>query len=189
MTAPPPITAMLHAAAGGDRAVLDELFEHVYGELRGLAHRLRRGGRGQTLCTTALVHEAYLKLVPSADIDWRGRAHFFGVAARAMRQILVDAARWRARRQQEGEDAWAITFDESAHATPMQAEDLVALDEALSRLEQLDARQARVVELRWFVGLTAPEAAEVLGVSEPTVNRDWRAARAWLRRELERAAS
>lgn len=179
-----PVTALLHAAAGGDRAVLDALFQHVYGELRGLAHRMRAPGAGQTLCTTALVHEAWIKLVPSADIDWKGRAHFFGVAARAMRQILVDAARWRARRQQDGVDAWAITFDESAQAAPARAEELIALDDALARLEQLDPRQARIVEQRYFVGLTAAETAEVLGVSEATVNREWRVARAWLKREL-----
>lgn len=181
---PTSVTALLRAAGGGDGRVLDALFEYVYAELRGLAHRVRCGGAGETLCTTALVHEAFIKLVPSSDIDWRNRAHFFGVAARAMRQILVDAARWRARRQREAGDAWAVTFDEAAQAAPARAEELIALDEALQRLEALDARQARIVEHRYFVGLTAQETAEVLGVSEATVNREWRAARAWLRREL-----
>jgi RNA polymerase sigma factor (TIGR02999 family) len=181
---PTSVTALLRAAGGGDGRVLDALFEYVYAELRGLAHRVRSGGAGETLCTTALVHEAFIKLVPSAEIDWRNRAHFFGVAARAMRQILVDAARWRARRQREAGDAWAVTFDEAAQAAPARAEELIALDEALQRLEALDARQARIVEHRYFVGLTAQETAEVLGVSEATVNREWRAARAWLRREL-----
>ncbi|HEY0997785.1 MAG TPA: ECF-type sigma factor [Gemmatimonadaceae bacterium] len=181
---PSSVTALLRAAGGGDGRVLDALFEYVYAELRGLAHRVRSGGGGETLCTTALVHEAFIKLVPSAEIDWRNRAHFFGVAARAMRQILVDAARWRARRQREAGDAWAVTFDEAAQAAPARAEELIALDEALQRLEALDERQARIVEHRYFVGLTAQETAEVLGVSEATVNREWRAARAWLRREL-----
>ena len=182
--APTPVTALLRTAARGDRQVLDALFKHVYAELHGLARRVRSGGPGQTLCTTVLVHEAYLKLVPSAEIDWRGLAHFFGVAARAMRQILVDAARWRTRRKRGGEEGWAVTFDEGAHASPVRAEELVALDEALERLAALDERQARVVEHRYFGGLTAPETAEVLGISEATVHREWRAARAWLRREL-----
>ncbi len=185
---PTSVTALLRAAAGGGEArVLDALFEYVYAELRGLAHRVRSGGAGETLCTTALVHEAFIKLVPSSEIDWRNRAHFFAVAARAMRQILVDAARWRARRQREAGDAWAVTFDEAAQAAPARAGELIALDEALQRLEALDERQARIVEHRYFVGLTAQETAEVLGVSEATVNREWRAARAWLRRELAEA--
>lgn len=178
------VTALLHAAVGGDRAVLDALFKHVYDELRRLASRVRGGGAGQTLCTTALVHEAYLKLVPSAEIDWRGRAHFFGVAARAMRQILIDAARRRAREKRGGPDSWTVTFDESEHAVPVRATELLTLDQALNRLAALDARQARVVEQRFFAGLSVPETAAVLGVSEATVHRDWRVARAWLRGQL-----
>jgi RNA polymerase sigma factor (TIGR02999 family) len=182
---PESVTAMLHAAAGGDRAVLDTLFRHVYDELRGLASRVRGGAAGETLCTTALVNEAYLKLVPSAGIDWQSRAHFFAVAARAMRQIVVDAARRRMREKRGGaESAWAVTFDERMHAAPVRAVELLALDEALERLAALDDRQARVVEQRFFAGLSVPKTAEVLGVSEATVHRDWRAARAWLRREL-----
>jgi RNA polymerase sigma factor (TIGR02999 family) len=182
---PESVTALLHAAAGGDRAVLDALFHHVHDELRALAFRVRGGGAGETLCTTALVNEAYLKLVPSADIDWQSRAHFFGVAARAMRQVVVDAARRRAREKRGGpESPWAVTFDESMHAAPVRAPDLLALDDALERLAALDERQARVVEQRFFAGLSVPETAAVLGVSEATVHRDWRAARAWLRREL-----
>jgi len=182
---PESVTALLHAAAGGDRAVLDALFPHVYHELRGLASKVRRGSAGDTLCTTALVNEAYLKLVPSADIDWQSRAHFFGVAARAMRQIVIDAARKRTREKRGGaESAWAVTFDESLHAAPVRASELLALDEALERLAALDERQARVVEHRFFAGLSVPETAAVLGVSEATVHRDWRAARAWLRCEL-----
>jgi RNA polymerase sigma factor (TIGR02999 family) len=177
------VTAMLRAASGGDRQVLDALLPHVYAELKRLARAARAGRAGETLCTTALVHEAYLKLVPSAGTDWQGRAHFFGVAARAMRQLLVDAARARAREKRGGGD-WAVTFDEAAHAAPARAEEVLALDAALDRLAALDARQARVVEHRFFGGLTAAETAEVLGVSVPTVDRDWRAARAWLRREM-----
>ena len=175
---------MLHAAAGGDKQALDALFPHVYEELRRLAHGVRGGRAGETLCTTALVHEAYLKLVPSAGTAWEGRSHFFGVAARAMRQLLVDAARRASRAKRGGDDAWAVTREEAAHAAPVRAEELLALDEALDRLATMDARQARVVEHRFFAGLTAPETAALLGVSVPTVDRDWRAARAWLRREM-----
>ncbi|HEX7051159.1 MAG TPA: ECF-type sigma factor [Longimicrobiales bacterium] len=179
------MTALLHAAAGGDHAVLDALFHHVYDELRRLASKVRGDAAVQTLNTTALVHEAYLKLVPSADIDWRGRAHFFGVAARAMRQILVDAARRRARLKRGGPGSWTVTFDESLHAAPVRAAELLALDEALEELAALDERQAQVVEQRFFAGLSARETAAVLGISEATVHRDWRAARAWLRRRLD----
>jgi RNA polymerase sigma factor (TIGR02999 family) len=156
----------------------------VYGELQGLAHRVRGSGASETLCTTALVHEAYIKLVPSSDIDWQGRAHFFGVAARAMRQILVDAARARMRDKRGGSAAWLVTFEESEHEAPVRADELVALDDALTRLAQLDERQAMIVEHRFFGGLTAPETAAVLNLSEATVNRDWRVARAWLRTQV-----
>jgi RNA polymerase sigma factor (TIGR02999 family) len=177
------LTAMLRAASGGDRTLLDALLPHVYAELKRLARATRAGRAGATLSTTALVHEAYLKLVPAADVDWQGRAHFFGVAARAMRQLLVDAARARGRAKRGG-GAWVVTFDEAAHVAPARADELLALDAALVRLAALDARQARVVEHRFFGGLTAAETAAVLGVSLPTVERDWRAARAWLRREM-----
>jgi RNA polymerase sigma factor (TIGR02999 family) len=177
---------MLRAASGGDGSMLDALFPHVYAELKRLARGARAGRAGETLNTTALVHEAYLKLVPSAGSDWQGRAHFFGVAARAMRQLLVDAARRRGRAKRGG-GGGAVTFEEGAHAAPTPAEELLALDEALDRLAALDPRQARVVEHRFFAGLTAQETAAVLGVSVPTVERDWRAARAWLRREMRAA--
>lgn len=136
------------------------------------------------MSTTALVHEAYVKLAGSADVDWQGRSHFFGVAARAMRQILVDAARRRSRDKRGGGEAVAVTFEEGGHAQPMQAAELLALDEALERLAVLDERQARVVEHRFFAGLTVEETAASLGRSVATVHRDWRAARAWLRREM-----
>ena len=182
---PVSVTLLLRAAGRGDRSVLDALFEQVYDELRGLAHRVRAGRAGDTLCTTALVNEAYLKLVPSSDLDWESRAHFFGVAARAMRQILVDAARRNAREKRGGAEQWAVTLDENEVAAPMRSEEIIALDEALQRLATLDERQARIVEHRFFAGLTAPETATVLQVSEATVNRDWRAARAWLKREMK----
>jgi RNA polymerase sigma factor (TIGR02999 family) len=176
-------TLLLRAARGGDRGAFDALFERVYGELRRLARHVRRDRAGETLCTTALVHEAYLKLVPSARLDWQDRAHFLAVAARAMRQVLVNAAEQRLS-EKRGGGKWAVTLDDAAEAAPVRAEEVLALSGAIDRLAALDERQARVVEHRFFAGLTTEETAAVLGVSEPTVQRDWRAARAWLAREL-----
>jgi RNA polymerase sigma factor (TIGR02999 family) len=184
---PPGVTALLHSARDGDDGALGALFSCVYDELRRLAHRVRGGGGGETLNTTALVHEAYLKLVPSGDLDWSGRAHFFGVAARAMRQVLVDAAR-RRRAVKRGGGELLVTLDDAPAASTLRIEQLIELDEALHRLGRLDERQVRVVEHRFFAGLTSRETAEALGLSVPTVERDWRAARAWLARELEPAA-
>jgi RNA polymerase sigma factor (TIGR02999 family) len=173
----------VQAARGGDRQAFDALFERVYQELRRLGSRVRHGRAGDTIRTTALVHEAYLKLLASAHVDWHDRAHFLAVAARAMRQVLVNAAHERLAAKRGGGE-WAVTLDDSESAAPVRAEELVALDEALGRLAALNDRQARVVEHRFFAGLTAAETAAVLGVAEPTVHRDWRAARAWLAREL-----
>jgi RNA polymerase sigma factor (TIGR02999 family) len=181
-----PVTQLLNAVRAGDAHALDAVFVRVYDELRVLARRVRSGSSGQTLDTTALVHEAYIKLVPSADVDWESRAHFFGVAARAMRQILVDAARRRVAKKRGGEDNWHVTLDEAAHAAPVRAAELVILDEALERLAAADPRRAKVVEHRFFAGLTTRETAEVLGISTGTVERDWRAARAWLAIEVGR---
>jgi RNA polymerase sigma factor (TIGR02999 family) len=183
-----PVTALLQAHHAGDAHALERVYALVYEHLRAVARaQLRREGRvragGHTLSTTALVHEAYLKLVPAAEREWRGRAHFFALAARAMRQVLVDAARVRLAARRGGGDALPVTLDETV-AGPMRPERLLALDEALDRLATLDARQARVVECRYFAGLTAEETAAVLGVSVPTVTRDWRSARSWLLVEL-----
>jgi RNA polymerase sigma factor (TIGR02999 family) len=177
------ITGLLRAASAGDASALDRLLPVVYDELRRLAHRVRAGRSGETLRTTALVHEAYLKLVPSADLDWQSRAHFFAVTARAMRQVLVGAARERLAAKRGGGE-WAVTLDEVAQVAPVRAERMLALDEALARLAALDERQARIVECRFFTGLTVEETAAVLGLSTPTVKRDWRAARAWIAAEL-----
>jgi RNA polymerase sigma factor (TIGR02999 family) len=127
-----------------------------------------------------------MKLVPAADIDWESRAHFLGVAARAMRQVLVDAARRRLAQKRGGGDDWLVTLDDRAHAAPIRPAELVALDAALEQLAELDPRRARVVEHRFFAGLTTRETAEVLGISTGTVERDWRAARAWLALAIER---
>jgi RNA polymerase sigma factor (TIGR02999 family) len=180
----PGITRLLHAAGEGDRDALDALFARVYDELHAIAHRVRGGGGAAqpTLNTTALVHEAYLKLVPSSFHDYRGREHFFRVAARAMRQVLLNAA--RASRAQKRGGGLAVTLEEGGHAAAVRPEELIALDEALERLSALDPRAAELVELRYFAGLSVEETAAVLRVSAPTVKRGWRTARAWLLREI-----
>jgi RNA polymerase sigma-70 factor, ECF subfamily len=178
------ITAFLGELREGRRDAMARLVPLVYGELRRIAHRQLAGERaGHTLDTTAVVHEAYLTLVGLDRVEWRDRGHFFGVAAGAMRRILIAYAR-RHRAAKRGGGRRRLSLDDTAVAIEDRAETLVALDEALTRLAALDARQARVVECRFFGGLTASETAEALGVSVPTVERDWRSARAWLTREL-----
>jgi RNA polymerase sigma factor (TIGR02999 family) len=176
---------MLLAARDGDGRALDALFTRVYDELRRLAHEVRRGRTSDTMQTTALVHEAYVKLIPSEHMSWESRAHFFAVAARAMRQVLVDAAR-RSTAQKRGGGEMLVSLDERVHPQPARSEEVIALDEALERLAALDARWVRIVEHRFFAGLTAEETAAVLGVSLRTVEREWRAARAWLAAEVGR---
>jgi RNA polymerase sigma factor (TIGR02999 family) len=175
------------SGSGLDDPASERSFSQVYDELRRLAHVVRGGRAGETLNTTALVHEAYLKLATSASLEVKSRAHFFAIAARAMRQILVDAARRHLAQKRGGEAAPSVTLDEALYQAPVRPAQLVALDEALARLEAVDPRRARVVEHRIFAGLTADETATLLGVSRPTVERDWRAARAWLAVELESA--
>jgi RNA polymerase sigma factor (TIGR02999 family) len=175
------LAELLRAASAGDRAAFDAAFSEVYDELHALASRVRPGSASSTLSATAIVHEAYLKLVPSADRPWVDRAHFFAVAARVMRQVLIDAARQRLASKRAGV---TVALEEAASVAPLQPAELLALDEALDRLAQLSERQARVVELRFFAGLTAEEIARTLGIAPPTVQRDWRAARAWLARAL-----
>lgn len=180
------ITELLAALGVGGEEALEELFEAVYSELRRLAHGQRRRWRGEeTLNTTALIHEAYIKLFEGGQRRWQSRGHFFAVACRAMRQILIDRAR-RSGAEKRGGDRQREPFAaaESIAMSAAARDDLLSLDEALSRLEKLDARQARVVECRFFGGLGLEETAEAVGASVPTVVRDWRAARAWLHREL-----
>lgn len=172
---------------GLEDPALDQLFGRVYDELRRLAHVVRGGRAGDTLNTTALVHEAYLKLASAKTLEVRSRPHFFALAARAMRQILVDAARRRLAQKRGGDSPPTVTLDESIFQDPLRPSQLVALDDALARLDAIDPRRARVVEHRIFAGLTADETAALLGVSRPTVERDWRAARAWLAVEIEDA--
>jgi RNA polymerase sigma factor (TIGR02999 family) len=185
MADPTDVTRLLHALSEGSPRALDELMPLVYEELRAIASRYLRGEReGHTLNTTALVHEAYMKLVDIDEVDYRDRGHFYAVASTAMRRILIDHARAR-RRDKRGGGAETVSLDQVVAMTDEQAGELLALDEALGRLEAIDGRRARLVEYRFFGGLTFPEAAEALGVSVATAKREWAVARAWLNRELE----
>ncbi|MEM1096474.1 MAG: sigma-70 family RNA polymerase sigma factor [Bacteroidota bacterium] len=180
------VTQLLHAASAGDAGALDRLMPLVYDELRGLAHRVRSGQPYETVNTTALVHEAYLKLVRSPEVAWESRLHFFRVAARAMRQVLVNEAH-RHLAQKRGGGQMPVTLHEEAYPQPIEATTLLDMDAALERLEQLSDRQARIVECRFFVGLTMDEIADAFNISSATVYREWRVARAWLARELQPA--
>lgn len=171
-----------------DRHALDALFSATYEELRRLAASVRRNERHATLSPTALVNEAWLKLAGSPEVADTSPLHFKRIAARAMRQVLVEAARRRVAQKRGGPDAVFVTFDESLGHASAWADDLMGLDAALERLAQLEPRQARMVESRFFGGLDVRETAELLGLSEATVERDWRSARAWLSRELRRTA-
>ena len=179
------ITALLQAWSRGDRAALEALLPAVYGELRHQAERyMRRQRADHTLQATALVHEAYLRLVRQQDTEWRSRAHFFGVAAKAMRSILVDHARARqAAKRGAGTARLTLSRVESV-PDPTAAVDVLDLEQALQRLAEFDSAKARLVELRYFGGLSIEEAAEVLEISPATLKRQWNTARAWLRREL-----
>ena len=179
------ITQMLREWSDGNARALDNLLPLVYAELHRQAARfLRKERPGHTLQTTALINEAYLKLIDRRDVNWESRTHFFAVAANAMRQILVDYARAK-HREKRGGDNLKVSLDEAMLVTTEEkGVDLIALDEALNKLSRFDAQQARVVELKYFSGLSLVETAEVLHISRATVARDWEAARAWLYREL-----
>lgn len=187
---PAGITRLLKAWGRGDQGALDQLMPLVYTQLRAQARRYMRAERsGLTMQTTALVHEAYLRLTRAEDVDWYDRVHFFALSARIMRRILVDAARARAATKRGGgaqrvEHPSSVDLDELPMADSEAASSLCALDDALESLSQLDPRRAKVIELRFFGGLSVEETAEVLEVSPQTVMRDWRLARAWLAREL-----
>lgn len=178
------VTALLKDWSGGDRQALERLMPLVYDELRKLASSYLRVERpDHTLQPTALVHEAFLRLVDQRSVDWANRAHFFGIAAQMMRRILVDHAR---KRHAAKRDASQYRVDTLMADEPEsdQGPELLALDRALGGLEQLDPRQARIVELRFFAGLSVEETAEVVAISTATVKREWRTARAWLKREI-----
>lgn len=186
MTKPSPreITQLLLAWSHGQQAALDQLIPLVHDELHRIAKRyMGRERPGQTMQTTALVDEAYLRLVDSSRVHWQNRAHFFAIAAQLMRRILVDFARSRHNLKRGGR-AKQVSLDEALVVSSERGADIVALDDALTALASLDARQSQVVELRFFGGLSITETAEVLKVSEGTVRRDWSLAKAWLHREL-----
>jgi RNA polymerase sigma factor (TIGR02999 family) len=181
---PQPITRLLVEWRAGDRAALDRLTEILYPELRRIAHRFLRTERsGRTIQATELVHEIYVRLVRT-DVDWRDRAHFFAVAARMMRRVLVDRARARSRSKRGG-GVPCVTLEEAGLPAAGCAYDLLQLDEALSRLEALDERKSRILELRFFGGLTYEETGEVLGISISTLDRELRLAKAWLYDQLK----
>jgi RNA polymerase sigma factor (TIGR02999 family) len=180
------ITRLLLDWRNGDQTALDRLMPLVYEELRRMAnHYMRNERRGHTLQTSALVNEAYLRLVDHENIEWQNRAHFFGVAAQAMRRILVDHARSR-NYQKRGGGAQQVSLDEAMTLAGDRAAELLALDDALRELARMDERKSRVVELRYFGGLSLEETAEALGISIPTVTRDWNTAKAWLMREMQK---
>jgi RNA polymerase sigma factor (TIGR02999 family) len=181
---PENITELLASYGRGNKESLDQLMPIVYDELRRQAARyLRREQAGHTLQTTALIHEAYVRLVDQRNMQWQNRAHFFGIAAQMMRRILVDHARSKKRVKRGGSEL-RVSLDDANVAAKGQDLDVVALDEALDRLAQIDEQQSRVVELRFFSGLSVEETAEVMGISKSTVKRDWSMAKAWLHREL-----
>ena len=185
-SSPSNVTSLLVQLTDGDRDVLNELLPLVYDELRKLAAKyLRREREGHTLQPTALVHEAYLRLIDQTQVRWQNRAHFFGVAAQMMRRILVDHARTH-NAEKRGGEFQLLSLDENIDVSATPAADLVALDDALNRLAAIDEQKSRIVELRFFGGLSVEETAEVLGVSAPTIKRQWRMAKAWLYGQVQR---
>ncbi len=179
------VTQLLVKWSDGNKEALEQLLPLVYDELHLIAHRyLRREREGQTLQTTALVHEAYLKMIDQTRVKWQNRSHFFGVAAQAMRRILVDNARKRIA-EKRGSGGVKISLDDKEiDVSDERASELILLDEALKKFEQVDPERSRLVELRYFGGLSIEETAELLGVGTATVNRSWRVAKAWLYNEL-----
>ena len=185
-SSPEEVTQLLVAWGNGNKAALEKLMPLVYEELRRLAHHyMRREHPGHTLQTTALVNEAYFRLVDQKHVHWQNRAHFFAISAQLMRRILVDHARGH-QYAKRGGGAHKVSLDEGAVVAEEQAADLIALDDALRGLAAIDERKSRVVELRFFGGLSVEETAEVLGVSAPTVKRQWRMAKAWLYGQVQK---
>ena len=180
------VTGLLRAWSGGDQAALERLAPLISRELQKVArHYMRAEGPGHTLQTTALVNEAWVRLVGTTGVDWRDRVHFYAVAAQVMRRILVDSARAR-RSGKRGGPAPRVNLDDTPELGSSKDRELVALDDAMNALAQIDARKARVIELRFFGGLSVEETAEVLKISEQSVLRDWKLAKAWLQREMKK---
>ncbi|MCA9136415.1 MAG: sigma-70 family RNA polymerase sigma factor [Planctomycetales bacterium] len=177
---------MLQLASQGERRAADQLLELVYEDFREIAAGyLRHEPRELTLQPTALVHEAFLRLIDQNDVHWKGRTHFLAIGAKAMRRILVDHARHR-RREKRGGGRQRISFDDHLFLSPEHDDDLIAVDELLSELQTIDPRQSQIVELRFFGGMTSGEVAEYLGISKSTADREWRVVRAWLRQQLSK---
>jgi len=190
MTTPSPrdVTELLVAWGNGDKKALDQLMPVVYRELHRLAHRhIAYEDAGHTLQTTALVHEAYLRLVGQQKVQWQNRGHFFAIAAQMMRRVLVDYARSR-RYAKRGGGVRNVSFDETLVVSDGRPADVIALDEALTTLAEFDERKSKAIELRFFAGLDIEETAAILGVSPGTVHRDWTLAKAWLQREINKQA-
>lgn len=186
--APKEVSRLLVDWGNGDQAALNELIPLVYDELRRLAGRyMRRESQGHTLQTSALINEAYLRLVDQKRVKWQNRAHFFGVAAQLMRRILVDHARSRSRAKRGGRAQMVSLVEQGA--TSKEEAEVIALDDALKNLAEMDPRKSQIVEMKFFGGLTTDEVAEVLKVTSRTVEREWRKARAWLNRALSRGAT
>ena len=186
MSSPPRVTELLLAWGSGDQAALDKLIPLVYDELRRLAKRyLRRERPNHTLQPTALVHEAYFRLVGTTNIHWQNRAHFFGAAAQMMRRILVDHAREQQAAKRGGGEC-KVTLNEEVAFAHERDVNVLALDDALNRLAEIDPQKCRIVELRFFSGLSVDETAEALGISEATVTRQWRTVKAWLHRQISK---
>ena len=184
---PQEITRMLLELTDGNEEVVNQILPHIYDELRRLASSyLRRERSNHTLQPTALVHEAYMKLIDQSRVKWQNRAHFFGIAAQVMRRILMDHARKHTAEKRGGDAELLPIEEEILIVSHDKSAELIALDDALQQLAEMDERKARIVELRYFGGLSIEETAEVLGVSVPTVNREWRMAKAWLYSEIAR---
>jgi RNA polymerase sigma factor (TIGR02999 family) len=184
------VTLLLGQFSAGKQDVADQLVPLIYKELRRIAHaQMGRERPGHTLQATAVVHEAYMRLVGKQEVPWQNRAHFFAIAARTMRRVLLDYARQRHAERRGGEGARKVDIDAELLIGDDRLEDVVALDEVLARLSQLDPEQGRIVELRFFAGLNVEETAEAMGISGRTVKREWRLAKAWLDRALATAKS
>ncbi len=182
---PKEVTQLLHAWCGGDQDALNRLIPLIHGELHRLAHRyMLRERAGHTLQTTALVNEAYLRLIDANQVTWQNRAHFFAISANLMRRILVDFARSRGY-EKRGGNVVKVEFDDARVPAPRRGADVTAIDDALTALAAFDERGARIVELRFFGGLSEEETGEVLGISTRTVKREWAVAKAWLLREMK----
>lgn len=179
------VTSLLHDITEGNNEAFNLLYQNIYDELRRLASKVKFSKTGDTLNTTALVHEAYFKLIPGKDRNWKNKSHFFCVAARAMRQVLIKQARFK-KAEKRGGGIPNVSFnDEAFPIDDNLSDELLSLDQALTKLETIDDRQAKIIEYRFFTGMSMKETAEVLGISTETVKRDWRLARAWLIHELD----